>query len=219
MGYMGFGMRKEVYTRKPKKAFEGENKANKKAARVASEPDVADEQVKASVLSRVRPVQRVTEFPRSVRIVALVFLAVLAGYGTWRVAAFLSKPGSARIAPNEQTNTVTIPYGAGEYRKTYNYFGALIQETYYEQGLRHQGAYTYYHSGETFRSALYYRDTLIREVYLFKNGDTIPQFPVLRPGKTHHITLNHDRLKQRVYFDLQADGNIVNGTYHEEPLQ
>jgi hypothetical protein len=92
--------------------------------------------------------------------------------------------------------------------------GPKASETFFKDGLRHNNSESYYSTGEQFRSALYYRDTLITELYLFKSGDTIKKFPQIVDDKIHHIKLIHSRMKKRVEFDF-FDGKIIPDTYKE----
>lgn len=95
--------------------------------------------------------------------------------------------------------------------------GPKASETFFKDGLRHNNSESYYQTGEQFRSALYYRDTLITELYLFKSGDTIKNFPQIVDDRIHHIKVIHNRMKKRVHFDFY-DGKILPDTYKEYPL-
>ncbi len=95
--------------------------------------------------------------------------------------------------------------------------GPKASETFIKDGLRHNNSESYYQTGEQFRSALYYRDTLITELYLFKSGDTIKNFPQIVDDKIYHINLIHNRMKKRVRFDFYG-GKILPDTYKEYPV-
>ncbi len=93
--------------------------------------------------------------------------------------------------------------------------GPKAAETLLKDGLKHQSSESYYLSGEQFRSALYYRDTLIRELYFFKNGDTIKNFPSVNEKEIFHIKLYNTTKNKVIEFDLY-DGKIISGSYHEK---
>lgn len=85
-----------------------------------------------------------------------------------------------------------------------------------KNGLKHQNSESYYPSGEQFRSALYYYDTLVREVYFFKDGDTIKNFPRVDNHKVYQIKLPRPNKKRTVEFYF-FDGKIIQETYREYP--
>lgn len=106
---------------------------------------------------------------------------------------------------------------AGYKRKVdYYHYGAKAAETMMKDDLKHQNSESYYPSGEQFRSALYYYDTLVREVYFFKDGDTIKNFPSVDHHKVYHIKLSRPDKNQTVEFYF-FDGKIIQNTYYELP--
>lgn len=90
--------------------------------------------------------------------------------------------------------------------------GSIAAETHFKNGLKHQHAESYYPTGEQFRSALYYYDTLIREIYFFKNGDTIHNFPVITDKQVHKLMLTHEKSGARTSI-LFYDGKIIPDHY------
>lgn len=93
--------------------------------------------------------------------------------------------------------------------------GPKAAETLLKDGLKHQNSESYYLSGEQFRSALYYKDTLIREIYFYKTGDTIKNFPVVNEKEVFHIKLHNTTKNKVIEFDLY-DGKIISGSYREK---
>jgi hypothetical protein len=112
-------------------------------------------------------------------------------------------------------HTITYRQPDGTVLKTDYYVGGpKAAETLVKDGKRHQNSESYYPSGEQFRSALYYYDTLVREVYFYKNGDTIKNFPSIADTLHSHITLRNTKFGKKIEFDF-IDGKIVGGTYRE----
>jgi hypothetical protein len=92
--------------------------------------------------------------------------------------------------------------------------GPKAAETILKNGLKHQNSESYYETGQQFRSALYFYDTLIKELYFFKTGDTIKNFPVITDSEVHHLTLFDSAVVKKIEFDFW-EGKIVSGTYKE----
>ncbi|HEX6893245.1 MAG TPA: hypothetical protein VF141_21190 [Chryseolinea sp.] len=115
-------------------------------------------------------------------------------------------------------NTMTYRLPNGLVLKTDYYTeGPKAAETTMKDGMRHQNSESFYPTGEQFRSALYYYDTLVRQVYFYKNGDTIKSFPAIADTVLTHITLRNAKYNRKIEFDF-IDGKIVTGTYRELPL-
>lgn len=93
--------------------------------------------------------------------------------------------------------------------------GPKASETFLKDGLRHQNSESYYESGEQFRSALYFYDTLVTDIYFYKSGDTIKNFPARYDQETHRITLYDKVSGKKIEFDFY-DGKIIQGTYREK---
>jgi antitoxin component YwqK of YwqJK toxin-antitoxin module len=95
--------------------------------------------------------------------------------------------------------------------------GSKAAETFLKNGLKHQNSESYYQTGEQFRSALYYYDTLVTEVYFFKSGDTIKNFPMITDSEVHHIKAIDKSNSAEIQFDFY-DGKIIHNTYQETKL-
>lgn len=95
--------------------------------------------------------------------------------------------------------------------------GPKAAETHLKNGLRHQNTESYYESGEQFRSALYYYDTLINEVYFYKTGDTIANFPKIPHNHIYKLKLPVPSRNLEIEFDVY-DGKILQGSYQEHVL-
>ena len=115
--------------------------------------------------------------------------------------------------------TIVYEHSDGLQLKT-DYFqsGPKASETLLKDGLRHQNSESYYESGEQFRSALYFYDTLVTDIYLYKSGDTIKNFPAKYDQQVYHITLLDKARKKEIEFDFY-DGKIIQGTYKEKILE
>src|SRR5690606_16857006 len=112
-------------------------------------------------------------------------------------------------------NQVIYPQSNGlELKIDYFIQGPRAAETFLKAGRKHQNSESYYESGQQFRSALYYYDTLITEVYFFKSGDTIKSFPVFDDNKVHSIRLLDKSGLKQIQFDFW-DGKIIQDTYRE----
>ncbi len=92
--------------------------------------------------------------------------------------------------------------------------GGKAADTKYKNGRKHQNAESYYPSGEQFSSTLYFYDTLVTSVYLFKSGDTIPDFPVFSDNKVHHLAFRTTDDSKIISYDYW-DGKIIPGSYGE----
>ena len=110
------------------------------------------------------------------------------------------------ISENEGGEQLKVEYFAG---------GPKASETRLKNGLKHQNSESYYETGEQFRSALYFKDTLITETYFYKNGDTIKNFPVINKGEVMHVVIHAVPKSKKIEFDFY-DGKIITGTYKEE---
>ena len=81
-----------------------------------------------------------------------------------------------------------------------------------KDSLKHQNSESYYLSGEQFRSALYFNDSLIIEYYFYKNGDTIFDYPKVDPTKVYQISLK--QLDKTIRFKV-LDFKVLRDTYME----
>jgi len=155
------------------------------------------------------------------RIVAILILAVLV-IGT--ILMFLGIDFTS-VRKNRYDDKAalfkTIIYEhAKEVKLKTDYFpnGPKASETFIKDGLRHQNSESYYESGEQFRSALYYYDTLVTDFYFYKSGDTIKNFPARYDKEAHRITLLDKKRRKKIEFDFY-DGKIIQGTYKEKEAE
>lgn len=92
--------------------------------------------------------------------------------------------------------------------------GPRAAETFLKNGLKHQNSDSYYETGEKFRSAIYFYDSLVTEVYFYRTGDTIQNFPSVNGGQVQQIRLTDKSGNKTIEFDFY-DGKIIQGTYKE----
>jgi hypothetical protein len=151
------------------------------------------------------------------RIIAFTLLTTIIVGTIWGLTTidFSVKTKPKEIDKTQLFTTFTGTQQNGlELQSDYYHQGAKAADTFYKNGLKHQNSESYYETGEQFRSALYFYDSLITEVYLYKTGDTIQNFPIIKDDNIHKIRiLNKDKTKQ-IEFDFY-DGKIIKGTYKE----
>ncbi|NBP67311.1 MAG: hypothetical protein EBU52_01065 [Cytophagia bacterium] len=107
--------------------------------------------------------------------------------------------------------------GTVKLKRDYFIRGSKAADTYLKDGRKHQNSESYYESGEQFRSALYFYDTLLTDIYFYKTGDTISNFPVLDNNKVHRLKLLNKTRTKEIEFDF-FDGKIIQGTYQEKSV-
>jgi hypothetical protein len=113
-------------------------------------------------------------------------------------------------------STIIYEHTNGLKLKTdYYHGGPKASEAYLKDGMKHQNSESYYESGEQFRSALYNYDTLVTDIYFYKSGDTITNFPAKYDQKVYQITLHDNARGKKIEFDFY-DGKIIQGTYKEQ---
>ena len=153
--------------------------------------------------------------------VSVMLIGCVVSGAVWIAFSAEEEPPSNKEEPRlEFFNTITYKQeGEGLYLRT-DYYpkGPKAAETTMKNGMRHQNSESYYPSGEQFRSALYYYDTLVREFYFYKNGDTIKNFPVVADTIVARITLRVLKRHKKIEFDI-IDGKIIAGTYKEATLK
>ena len=150
------------------------------------------------------------------RVAVVVVPAVLISLTVWIIVS-VDFTTRTRLFQEEKVRFVstTYPVSPDVSCKT-EYFpsGPKAAETYLERNLKHHTAYSYYESGEVFRTADYYYDTLLRENYFLRNGDTIRSFPRVRMDVPQHVEFTLADNVTRISFDF-FDGKIIGGTYQE----
>jgi len=151
------------------------------------------------------------------RTIANVLLLAI-GYGIfWAIQSwdYFGMTEKKPIDGSQFFKTVLYHQSKGiDLRVDFFHHGPKAAETFFKDGLRHQNSESYYESGEQFRSALYYRDTLVTELYLFKSGDTIKTFPILTDKLVHRIKVKDPRKNVTVEFEFY-DRKIIPDTYRE----
>lgn len=149
-------------------------------------------------------------------IIALSLLFILLWFFVF--SDFNNKQPVKHVNKTHLYKTIIYDQLNGNKLKT-DYFirGPKAAETNLKDGRKHQNSESYYESGEQFRSALYYYDTLITEFYFYKSGDTIKNFPALSENKIYRVKLLSTLKDKSIEFDFY-DGKIVQGTYQENVL-
>ncbi len=151
------------------------------------------------------------------KVIASITLIALAAGIVWAVVSIDFTPSVKNKYEDKSALFNTIVYDHSEALKLKtDYFrsGPKAAETFLKNGMRHQNSESYYESGEQFRSALYYYDTLVTDVYFYKSGDTIKDFPALDDQEAHRVTLLDRTRGKRIEFDFY-DGKIIGSTYKE----
>ncbi len=200
---MGFGMRKEVYTRKPKRAFEKIKKlyeAEIHKIDYDSSPK-KHEQISEALKHRIRS-NIIQERRKLVALRVLVTSIIMAiiGRGIYSANQSFIETNKIRYAPNVAKifNRKIIQKNKKAYTIVDYYRGGGIASSFkYKNNLKHQNSESYYSTGEQFRSALYYYDTLVVEYYFYKNGDTIKNYPAVNPDRVSIITLSQKNSKKK----------------------
>jgi hypothetical protein len=127
---------------------------------------------------------------------------------TWKKKGrYDNKSGLFKTIIYKQSNGLDL-------KTDYFIHGPKAAETFLKDGMKHQNSESYYESGQHFRSALYFNDTLITEIYFFKTGDTIKNFPTIIDKDVHRIRLIDKPRSKNIEFDF-FEGKIIQGTYKE----
>ncbi|MEO1049860.1 MAG: hypothetical protein AAFX87_04525 [Bacteroidota bacterium] len=220
MGYMGFGMRKEVYQRKPKAAFENVksavgNSSSKSKETYRYKQYESDTQYRIKTKLK-RQKRKSTIYLSLIGLGSIVLLSSI--FYVSAESSFYSTTERNKKDPNRFFTSHTYSIGKGiELIVIYYKGGTKAAETKYKDGLKHQNAESWYESGEQFMSAVYWYDTLVNVVYFYPNGDTITSFPHYEDSVVRHITLTYPDSSQRIEFDLYR-GLHVPWTYKQIKL-
>jgi hypothetical protein len=219
MGYMGFGMRKEVYTRKPKKAFEKLRKAYEyevnhgKSEIIIKGENKLNEDAKKNIRNRIKKEERkrlIKVILATIISLSLFYLLInllLKDYMRDRQRR-LPSVDVAKIFNRKYFKENGEIYTIADYYK----FGGIASSFRIKNGLKHQNSESYYFTGEQFRSALYYYDSLVIEYYFYKDGDTITNFPQIDHRKINHVSLIHPKTRDVVDFDV-IDYKVIVDSY------
>ncbi len=201
---MGFGMRKEVYTRKPKRAFEKTKKlyeAEIHKIDYGSSPK-KHKQISEALKQRIK--SKIIQERRRIialRVIATLIIMAIIGMAIYAANQSFIETNKIRYAPNVEKlfNRKIIPKNKKEYTIVDYYRGGGIASSFkYKNNLKHQNSESYYSTGEQFRSALYYYDTLVVEYYFYKNGDTIKNYPAVNPDRVSIITLSQKNSTKKI---------------------
>ena len=147
-----------------------------------------------------------------ITIIAAGFLStyLFSKYAEYKEAQKLQPPKITDIFVRRQLKKNNEVY------KIVDYNGPIIASSFHiKDGMKHQNAKSYYFTGEQFRTALYYYDTLVAEYYLYKSGDTIFNYPKIDDNKIYHITLKHPKTDATIEFDV-LDYKVLMGSYVEK---
>ena len=222
MGYMGFGMRKEVYTRKPKKAFEKirkiyEQEAKKNLPKNLKLDDHRIDERTRNLIRRKIIKERRKELILSISFATVALIAIIILFIIMKNWYDDNKKDKMSESPNVTNFFKRKRYfDKDEITKIDDYYrgGGIASSFKYKKGMIHQSSESYYSTGEQFRSALYYYDTLITEYYFFKSGDTIINFPAIDPERIYKINLIHTKTKKSIELKV-LDYKILIDSYIE----
>lgn len=153
----------------------------------------------------------------------LIFISMILSFfaaGAWHLHySYKDTVAKSETTPQKPFRTVISNEANGLQLKTdYYHDGPRASETFLKNSYKHQNSESYYSTGEQFRSALYYYDTLVTEVYFFKTGDTIPNFPQIQDQEVHPLKFINSRQKKLVSFDFY-DGKVILNTYQEKLIE
>jgi antitoxin component YwqK of YwqJK toxin-antitoxin module len=221
---LGFGVLKQMSdTFKYNRDLLGKKKALKEIYKdeIMKRPTTSENQDLELVRLRVEgALRRNRTHELFAKVVAVLSLSALLGGIVWASIAIDFTPAKRKKYEDKSKLFRTKMYDhSKELKLKADYFpgGPKASETLIKDGLRHQNSESYYESGEQFRSALYYYDTLVNDIYFYKSGDTIRNFPAVYDQEVHRITLHDNTGRKKIEFDLY-DGKIIQGTYMEHAV-
>ncbi len=224
MGYMGFGMRKSVYTRKAKKFF-----------RKLREPSRVKRYTGKTTIARKppEPNQPIPLFPRTklkIIIIRLLVTGVIVFAISYGFVSIMSNPTTAydmvddlesdshyisinskpddMISHDENGNKVVTTY--------FDYSQKSGTYIFNQSGLLDGQAISYYYSGETFWEAQFENGALLNESFYFKDGQKMKGLQFRNDSITHKVSVEH--LNRSIYFNVK-NNQIVKGTYWETPIE
>lgn len=157
-------------------------------------------------------------------IVKVVVLIVVAGIIVGGIWIALTQDFTIKVEhPSVQAKdlfgqTLTVLPDSMVHKIEYFHDGPKAAEGYLKNGQKHQNHESYYSTGEQFRSALYYNDTIVVDYYFYKWGDTIKNFPTVPDKIISHISLTVPEKSIIVEFDFY-DGKTILGTYKESVIK
>ncbi len=199
---------REILRKKNKKSLRDRYK--EEALKLTSITDNADpEEVRERIRQNIHHSPR-TKFLTKAASIASALLILCA---TVWIIVLLIKPRPV-IRPKPVFLVREYPISDGLINRS-EYFrsGALAAETLLYEGRKHHESNSWYESGELFRTATYYHDTLLVEMYFLKTGDTTRGFPNA-DSSVRHISIRDSNTNKLISFDL-IDGKIVEKSYTE----
>ncbi|WP_343857702.1 hypothetical protein [Fulvivirga kasyanovii] len=209
-------MRKGVYTRKPKTAFAKVKKLYDQEFKKSGENYTyknCDAETLARIRNKIKRQKNKLVYLQWSVFIMLVAAFIVVTYTFFNNQHYTPKP----VVEDTKPYFKAVTYKLSDKRTLkveYYKFGPKCAETNYKNGLKHQNTESYYQSGEQFRSAAYFYDTLVVEVYFYKNGDTIKNFPTITDDKVYHIKLPLPNSNKIAEFDFY-DGKIMKDSYFE----
>lgn len=145
--------------------------------------------------------------------------AIIGGIWIFRAVIDFSVEAHPPIVTEDLFKTVLIDLPDSLVHKIEFYsVGPKAATGYLKRSMKHQNYESYYSSGEQFRSALYFYDSIVVDYYFYKWGDTIKNFPKIYDNKIHHVTLTVPEKSKVIEFDFY-DGKTILGTYTEKPIE
>lgn len=205
---------REMLGKKKKKSLRDRYK--EEAQKASANVGHADpEEVRMRVRQNVRRSTTHTLYARISAVTAAIF--ILGGL-VWIFATFDFRV--RKDANADKPSFIVRNYVIDEGRvNRHKYFqsGALAAETLLIDGKKHPESKSFYESGEVFRLATYFNDTLLVETYFLKNGDTIKNISAIDTS-VRHISVKDPKSKKFISFDL-FDGKIVEKSYAESELE
>ncbi|MTI41269.1 hypothetical protein [Fulvivirga lutimaris] len=142
-------------------------------------------------------------------VIAIILIFSLIGFGFYSIMQQPVESQIEKVAKAKYFTTKTYAIEKSMILKV-DYFshGQKAVETKYLNGLKHQNSESWYPSGEQFRSAVYWKDTLINEVYFYPNGDTLKNFTSTYTDSVNYVRLI-DRKNNKIYSFYFSDGQIL----------
>jgi hypothetical protein len=142
-----------------------------------------------------------------------IILLLVIGFLFYKVFQLPQKNTNAEKYRVEYYKSITYPLDKSMVLKV-EYFdqGHKAAETKLLFGMKHQNSESWYPTGEQFRSAAYWKDTLITEVFFYPNGDTLKNFSKYYNNDINFVRLSEPRGELNYSF-YYSDGKILPGSF------
>lgn len=154
---------------------------------------------------------------KNVLIKQIVLFSILGGIFSYLMYVVFFTPSEhtselGKPMKMEYYSTQMKPLGNHLYMKV-EYFdmGTVAAETKMKNGFKHQQSESWYPNGKQFRSAVYWYDTLINEVYFAPTGDTIRHLSSWH--KKEPVFVKIEDYGQHNYSFYCSDGKIIPNTF------